>query len=134
MALVELAQLNDSRIAVLLGVPPFLQGLPSGGDSMTYSNVQQLFEYHWRAGLSTKAAAVMQALSGWLLPRGTSLEVNRDEYVKPGLLERATAYQTLYSIADPITGERAVYIPEIREAERFANAAPTETLTAGVLQ
>ena len=40
MALVELAQLNESRIAVLLGVPPFLVGLPSGGDSMTYSNVQ----------------------------------------------------------------------------------------------
>ena len=32
MALVELTQMNDSRIAVLLGVPPFLVGLPSGGD------------------------------------------------------------------------------------------------------
>ena len=39
MALVDLAQFNESRIAVLLGVPPFLIGLPSGGDSMTYSNV-----------------------------------------------------------------------------------------------
>ena len=134
MALLELAQYNDSRIAVLLGVPPFLQGLPSGGDSMTYSNVQQLFEYHWRAGLSPKAASVMQALSGWLLPRGTTIELNRDEYVKPGLLERAQAYQALYSIADPITGEHAMYIPEIRQAERLDNAAPTETLTAGVLQ
>ena len=101
---------------------------------MTYSNVQQLFEYHWRAGLSTKAAAVMQALSGWLLPRGTTIELNRDEYVKPGLAERAVAYQTLYNIVDPATGERAIYIDEIREAERFANAAPTSTLTAGVLQ
>jgi HK97 family phage portal protein len=134
MALVELAQLNDSRIAVLLGVPPFLQGLPSGGDSMTYSNVQQLFEYHWRAGLSTKASAVMQALSGWLLPRGTTVELNRDEYVKPGLAERAMAYQTLYNIVDPVTGERAIYIGEIREAERFSNAAPTPALTSGVLQ
>jgi hypothetical protein len=48
---VELSQWNESRIAVLLGVPPFLMGLPSGGDSMTYSNVQSLFDYHWRAGL-----------------------------------------------------------------------------------
>ena len=30
MALVELSQLTESRIAVLLGVPPYLMGLPSG--------------------------------------------------------------------------------------------------------
>ena len=101
MALVELAQLNESRIAVLLGVPPFLVGLPSGGDSMTYSNVTSLFDYHWRAGLRPKAHAVMAALSAWLLPRGTTIEVNRDEYVQPGPYERAqtagdptTAYGT----------------------------------------
>jgi len=134
MALLELGQFNESRIAVLLGVPPFLQGLPSGGDSMTYSNVQQLFEYHWRAGLSTKASAVMQALSGWLLPRGTSVELNRDEYVKPGLLERAQAYQALFNLVDPASGERAINIGEIREAERLSNAAPTPTLTSGVLE
>jgi HK97 family phage portal protein len=51
MALVELSQITESRIAVMLGVPPFLVGLPSGGDSMTYSNVTALFDYHWRAGL-----------------------------------------------------------------------------------
>jgi len=134
MALLELGQFNESRIAVLLGVPPFLQGLPSGGDSMTYSNVQQLFEYHWRAGLSTKASAVMQALSGWLLPRGTAVELNRDEYVKPGLLERAQAYQALFNLVDPASGERAINVGEIRETERLSNAAPTATLTEGVLQ
>jgi phage portal protein BeeE len=32
MALLELLTWNDSRIAVMLGVPPFLVGLPSGGD------------------------------------------------------------------------------------------------------
>ena len=49
MALVELAHFNESRIATLLGVPPFLVGLPSGGDSMTYSNVTSLFDYHYRS-------------------------------------------------------------------------------------
>ena len=29
MALIELSQHNESRIAILLGVPPFLVGLPS---------------------------------------------------------------------------------------------------------
>ena len=83
LALVELLQFNESRIATLLGVPPFLVGLPSGGDSMTYSNVSSLFDYHWRAGLRPKAEAVVSAMSAWALPRGTVLEVNRDEYVRP---------------------------------------------------
>ena len=59
MALVELAQHNESRIAVLLGTPPFLVGLPSGGDPMTYQNVQSIFDYHWRAGLRPLAQSVM---------------------------------------------------------------------------
>ena len=35
-ALTDLAGYNESKIAVLLGVPPFLLSLPSGGDPMTY--------------------------------------------------------------------------------------------------
>ena len=30
MALLELSQYNEARIAVLLGVPPYLVGLPAG--------------------------------------------------------------------------------------------------------
>ena len=57
---------------------------PSGGDSMTYANV------HAASSTTTGAPAcarrpqtVMAALSGWLLPRGTRVEVNRDAYVQP---------------------------------------------------
>ena len=71
MALLELAQFTDARIAVLLGVPPFLVGLPTGGDSLTYSTTVQLLDYHWRAGLRPKATAVMAGLS----PSGCSPEV-----------------------------------------------------------
>ena len=53
--MLELAQFTESRIAVLLGVPPFLVGLPSGGDSMTYSNVSSLFDFHDRSYLRTAA-------------------------------------------------------------------------------
>lgn len=127
MALLDLSQFNESRIATLLQVPPFLVGLPTGGDSMTYSNVTSLFDYHWRAGLRPKASALCAALSGWLLPPGTRLELNRDEYVKPGPLERAQVWQILVSIG--------VLTPEqVGEIERTANALPTETLTSGVLQ
>ena len=39
MALIEIAQYTDSKIAVLLGVPPPLVGLPTAGDSLTYNTV-----------------------------------------------------------------------------------------------
>lgn len=130
MALLELRQFGESRLAVLLGVPPTLAALPSGGDSMTYRNFEGIYDYHWRAGLRPKAAALMEAISQWALPRGQHVELNRDEYVRPGLNERATAYQTLFNIFDPATGERAMTIAEIRAAERFdvaGNTAPSTT-------
>lgn len=134
MALIDLAKWNESRIAELLGVPPFLVGLPSGGDSMTYTNGQEIRMDHWQSGLKPKVEAVMQALSGWLLPRGTTVELNRDEYVKPGPLERAQTDQILFNLQDPVSGDRAKTLAEIREAERFSNAAPSQPLTSGVLQ
>jgi phage portal protein BeeE len=134
MALVDLARWNESRICVLLGVPPFLMGLPSGGDSMTYSNVESLFDYHWRAGLRPKASKVMPALSAWLTPRGTSIELNRDEYVRPGPLERAQTWEILNRIVNPTTGEPVLSVDKIQELERYSNTAPTPTLSEGVLQ
>ena len=119
MALVELAQINESRIAVLLRVPPFLVGLPSGGDSMTYSNVISLFDYHWRAGLRPLASKVMSALSGWLTPRGTTIELNRDAYVQPGPYERAQTWQILTTIG--------VLTPEqVQMIERFTTTGQIE--------
>jgi HK97 family phage portal protein len=116
MALVDLSKWNESRVAVLLGVPPFLVGLPSGGDSMTYSNVVSLFDYHWRASLRPKAAAVMGALSGWAVPRGTSVELNRDAYVQPDPLARAQTEQIYAALG-------ALSVDEIRAVERFDQIA-----------
>jgi len=118
MALVDLSRWNESRIAVLLGVPPTLVGLPSGGDPMTYKNITALFDYHWRGGLRPKAQAVMGALSGWALPRGTTVELNRDAYIQPEPLERAQTYQILAGIVDA-QGNPVLSVDEIRAAERF---------------
>jgi len=126
MALLELAQFNESRIAILLGVPPFLLGLPSGGDSMTYSNVSQLFDFHDRTCLKTKAVHVMSALSGWVLPRGQSVELNRDEYSRPALKERAEAYEKLAGIG-------AIDAGEVRTMERLRGPEAAEALTGGGL-
>jgi len=133
MALVELQQLNESRICSMLGVPPFLVGLPSGGDSMTYSNVTQIFDFHWRSGLKPKASAVMGTLSNWLLPRGTRVELNRDAYIEPEPLQRAQTAQILNSIVDPATGQPALSVAEIRAAERLDNSTPVP-VSDGVLR
>lgn len=123
MALIEVSQFTDARIAILLGVPPFLMGLPSGGDSMTYSNVSSLFDFHDRASLRPKATAVMSALSGWALPRGSTVELNRDEYSRPALGERAAAYKTLVEIG-------ALSAEEVRAMERLMSASPTVAASA----
>jgi len=127
-ALAELAAYTDAKLAVLLGVPPFLLGLPSGGDSMTYSNVSSIFDYHWRAGLKPKASRLMLALSQWLVPRGTTVEVNRDEYVSPGPYERAQTYAIHHAIG-------SMTVEEIRESERFGVASRSAgTTLSGVLK
>ena len=124
MALLELSQFTEARIAVLLGVPPFLLGLPMAQrESMTYSNVTSLFDYHARSSLRPKAVTVMNALSGWLLPRGQSLELNQDNYTRPDFLQRAQAYQLLSQIG-------ALSAPEIRAMERF-DGVPAASATTG---
>jgi HK97 family phage portal protein len=112
LGMVDLAKYNESRIVTLLGVPPPLMGLPSGGDSLTYNTVTQLFDFHDRASIRSKALHVMSALSGWALPRGQSVELNRDEYTRPGLKERAEAYAIL-------NGMSALSAEEIRVMERL---------------
>lgn len=98
MALLEIAQFTEARIAVLLGVPPFLVGLPATGgtgDSMTYSNVSQIFDFHDRSSLRPKAAHGMSALSHWALPRSQAAELNRDEYSRPDFAARSDAFVKL---------------------------------------
>jgi HK97 family phage portal protein len=127
-ALTELAGYTEAKIAVLLGVPPMLLGLPSGGDSLTYSNAEGIYDFHWRGGLRPHAQRLMLALSNWLVPRGTGIEVNRDEYVKPGPLERAQTW-AIYLEHGVATVE------EVRVAERFVDASYTSsTPISGVLK
>jgi HK97 family phage portal protein len=124
MAMMEIAEFTEARIAVLLGVPPFLVGLSSGTNSMTYSNVSQVFDFHDRASLKTKAVHVMSALSWWALPALQCVELNRDEYTRPGFAERATAWVQL-------VGAGIVSVDEVRTAERLEGPAPVVAITGG---
>ena len=84
---------------------------------MTYSNVVSLFDYHWRASLRPKAAAVMGALSAWALPRGTTVELNRDAYVQPDPLARAQTEQ-IYA------GLGVLSVDEIRRSSGSIRSPP----------
>jgi HK97 family phage portal protein len=125
MAMLEISQFTESRIALLLGVPPFLAGLPTG-DSMIYSNVQSLFDYHDRSALRPYATTVMSALSNWSLPRGQAAELNRDEYTRPDFAARADAWVKL-------VGAGIVTVDEARLAERLTSKISTQALTGATL-
>jgi HK97 family phage portal protein len=126
MAMLEIAEFTEARIAVLLGVPPFLVALASSAsDSMTYSNVSQVFDFHDRASLKTKATHVMAALSWWALPGTQRAELNRDEYTRPAFAERASAYVQLVNAG-------IMSVEEVRTAERLSGPAPVVALTGGM--
>jgi phage portal protein BeeE len=120
MAMLEITQFTESRIAVGLGVPPPLVGLPTG-DSFTYSNVSSWFDHHDRAGLRPKTTPVMAALSNWALPRGQAAELNRDEYSRPAFNERADSWVKLVEAG-------VVSVDEVRAAERLTGPAPEPVL------
>ena len=127
MALLEIAQFTEARIASLLGVPPFLAGLPAtggGDDSMTYSNVSQIFDYHDRSALRPFASDVMAALSGWALPRGQTVELNRDEYSRPDFAARAAAWVAL-------KGAGLITVPQFEAAERLTGTLSASAITGG---
>ena len=87
----------------------------SSDRSMVYANVTQVFDFHDRRYLKPAATRVMSALSGWALPRGQSVELNRDEYSRPALAERAEAYTKLFALG-------VLSSQEIRVMERLVDA------------
>ena len=133
MALTGLLDRQESRIAYLLGVPAELVGIPTQTDPMTYKNVSMWTDLHWQTGLRPVAKRVMSALSGWLLPGGTEIDLKRGDYVAPEPLERAQAAQILAGIVDPVTGQQALTVAEIREAEGL-DELQTSIPTSGVFK
>lgn len=125
MALLELRQFEEARIATLLGVPPLLMNLPTGGNSMTYQNAEGIYVFHWRAHLRPKATTACEAISQWGLVHGQRIELNRDEYIRPPLNDRIAGYETLFNMIDPSTGRRAMELDEVRAAERMITGSGT---------
>lgn len=125
VALLELTHFNEARVAILLGVPPFLLGLAAAaGGSITYSNVESLFDFHDRSSLRPKANAVMSALGQWALPESESVELNRDDYTRPGLVDRARAYEIMISSG-------VMKAEEARAMERLYGTAAATQISGG---
>lgn len=127
MGLLEISQFSESRIAGLLGVPPFLVGLAGASGSLTYSNISDLFDFHDRSSLRPKTRMLMEALSAWALPLGRSAEFNRDDYTRLPFDKRVAAYAILVD-------KGILTADEVRSMERFqgssAVSAP-QALTGG---
>jgi HK97 family phage portal protein len=117
MQLVELQQSAEARLAVLLGVPPYMLALPTNASSLTYTNATLMYQEHY-GWLRTKIAQIAGALSGWALPWGTDMEFDAERYIQPPATERATYFSTMFNIVDE-TGARAMTVDEIRRAERI---------------
>ena len=123
LAMLEITQFNEARIAAMSGVPPFLVALATDSD-MTYSNVTSLFDFHDRSALRPYSSDVMSALSGWALPAPQRVELNRDEYSRPAFNERAEAWVKLVEAG-------IMSVDEVRRAERLTGEAPVVALTGG---
>jgi len=117
MMMLEQRIFDETRICSALGVPPYLVGLPQPG-GLTYANAINLLDFHWRTTLRTAANAVCSAISNWLLPRGTRVEMNRDDYVRADDLTRAQTDAVLFNLIDEF-GNRAKTIDEIRMGNRL---------------
>jgi HK97 family phage portal protein len=130
MLLLEVEEFEERRVAAAFGVPAYLVNVEMTS-GLTYANASGIRDQHWAATLRTIANLLCSGWSRWLLPRGQRIEMNPDRYVQGPLPERAMAYQTLFNLLDPVTGERAMTIDEIRAAERLAptGSAPAPDVT-----
>ncbi len=74
-----------------------------------------IFDYHWRSMLRPATRKLGQAITRWALPHGQVLHFNPDEYVRPGIDDRADTYTKLHALADE-TGQ-VLTAAEIRDIE-----------------
>ena len=103
------------EIALALGVPPMLLGIP--GDN-TYANYKEANVSFWRQTVVPLVQKTARALSGWLaVPQGVSLRFEPDLDAVPALSAERDALWARVSAADFLTD------PEKREAVGYSNAS-----------
>ena len=97
MALLDLSQMSERRIAMAFGIQPYLLGIPVEGSSgiMQYANVTMVADLLWRLTLRPIANTLSQALTAWALPYGSEAFFDSDTFVRPDAKTRAETMEIL---------------------------------------
>ncbi|MET0417113.1 MAG: phage portal protein [Actinoplanes sp.] len=134
MALSELSDRTDARLATLLGVPAILLNLPVETGSMTYQNVESLYSSHWRTTLRPMSRFIIRALSGWALPAGNELEIDPESYIRADPTARANYYSIMIAagIMTPDEARNLERLPPRGEIDSTPTHENQVTQNAGV--
>jgi HK97 family phage portal protein len=130
IGLLDLRMFDEQRIASCFGVPLWLVGLPVN-DGLTYSTVEDTFDYFWRATLRPIAYNLACAFSGWALPRGEYLRFASEQITEPSISERANIYATLIN-AGVITTQEARIMEHLPPEPQNADTAVETVRNEGV--
>ena len=91
MALLELREFDEQRIAAAFGVPAYL-GEPAAALRLDlHLDAVMLFDFWWRSSLRPLTSNIGAAMSYWLLPRGNWLCFDAAEFVQPPITEQVAA-------------------------------------------
>ena len=130
LQLIEARQQSAVECARLMNLPAQYVSAPMGAGNITYQNVESMRRELIDVACGPWIAGIEQRLSmNDVTPRGQQLRFDIDAFTRSTSTDRWNAYATAFSIVDPITGERALTVAEIRDRENYtppgAQAAPT---------
>jgi phage portal protein BeeE len=108
-----------TEIARACGIPAYYIDAETGS-SMTYSNAVNQRQTLLDFSLIPLMTSISERLSmPDFVPSSQVVKYDLSDYLRGSDLERANIYKTLNSIVDPVTGQPAITVDEIRQAEEM---------------
>ncbi|CAB4194633.1 portal_HK97, phage portal protein, HK97 family [uncultured Caudovirales phage] len=108
-----------TEIARACGIPAYYIDADTGS-SMTYSNAVNQRQTLLDFSLIPLMTSISERLSmPDFVPSSQRVKYDLSDYLRGSDLERANIYKTLNSIVDPVTGQAAISVEEIRQAEEL---------------
>ena len=108
-----------TEIARACGIPAYYIDAETGS-SMTYSNAVNQRQTLLDFSLIPLMTSISERLSmPDFVPSSQEVKYDLSDYLRGSDLERANIYKTLNSIVDPVTGQPAITVEEIRQSEEM---------------
>jgi HK97 family phage portal protein len=108
-----------TELARACGIPAYYIDAETGS-SMTYSNATAQRQTLLDFSLIPLMTSISERLSmPDFVPSSQEVKFDLSDYLRGSDLERANIYKTLNSIVDPVTGNPAITVDEIRQAEEM---------------